>query len=111
MQDKLLYIPVIPPLERGMNANPTGFRNPTERNLPYEDIEAQTADGIMLRGWKVLQINSRSSPTIVFFHENAGNIGTRLEFIQRAYKTLGVNFIIFAYRGYSNSDGVPTEKG
>jgi hypothetical protein len=44
-------------------------------------------------------------------HENAGNIGLRLDFYERLYHSLKVNIVTFAYRGYSNSDGFPTEEG
>lgn len=44
-------------------------------------------------------------------HENAGNIGLRLDFYETIYSSLKVNIVTFAYRGYSNSQGSPTEKG
>ena len=111
VQDKLLYIPVIPPLEKGMERNPYSYRNPSERNMPYSEVEINTTDNLIIRGWKILQQNSMNCPTFVFFHENAGNIGTRLEYIEKAYKKLDANFQIVGYRGYSNSDGFPSEKG
>ena len=48
---------------------------------------------------------------VVFFHENAGNIGLRLAYFQHLYHELGVDILAFAYRGYSESTGTPTEAG
>jgi pimeloyl-ACP methyl ester carboxylesterase len=39
------------------------------------------------------------------------DIGTRLPYAAECYHRLGCNFVLVAYRGYSNSDGVPSEKG
>jgi fermentation-respiration switch protein FrsA (DUF1100 family) len=47
---------------------------------------------------------------MLFFHGNAGNISHRLETI-KIYNKLGLNFLIFDYRGYGISTGKPTEKG
>jgi len=44
-------------------------------------------------------------------HENAGNIGMRLDYYHRIYMNLNVNIVTFAYRGYSESQGSPSEKG
>jgi fermentation-respiration switch protein FrsA (DUF1100 family) len=44
-------------------------------------------------------------------HENAGNIGLRLDFFELMYTQLEVNIVSFAYRGYSSSEGSPTEEG
>ena len=44
-------------------------------------------------------------------HENAGNIGLRLDYYHMLYSQLNVNIVTFAYRGYSNSEGAPTEDG
>ena len=65
----------------------------------------------MLKGWLCLNKNSKSVPTIVFFHENAGNIGTRLPFIKTYMERIQCNFLIVAYRGFSDSEGVPSEEG
>jgi pimeloyl-ACP methyl ester carboxylesterase len=53
-----------------------------------------------------------SRNTVVFFHENAGNLGLRLDYFSFLYHDMGVNVIAFAYRGYSDSvllAGFPTE--
>ena len=50
--------------------------------------------------------------TVVFFHENAGNLGLRLDYFSFLYHDLGLNVISFAYRGYSDSllqTGFPNE--
>lgn len=39
------------------------------------------------------------------------DLGLRLDYFHKAYHQLGVNIVAFAYRGYSDSDGVPTEAG
>lgn len=46
---------------------------------------------------------------MVFFHENAGNIGLRLDYFNLAYKRLNCDIFVIAYRGYSESDGYPDE--
>ena len=46
---------------------------------------------------------------MVFFHENAGNIGLRLDYFELAYKRLNCDIFVIAYRGYSDSDGHPDE--
>ena len=46
---------------------------------------------------------------MVFFHENAGNIGLRLDYFELAYKRLNCDIFVMAYRGYSDSDGNPDE--
>lgn len=44
-------------------------------------------------------------------HENAGNLGMNLDYFETLVKKVGVNVLCVSYRGYSKSEGVPTEKG
>ena len=45
-------------------------------------------------------------------HENAGNLGYRIDFYKYLIDNLNVNILSMAYRGYSYSDAVsPTEEG
>ena len=53
---------------------------------------------------------AQSGPTLLFFHGNAGNISHRLDSI-RIFHTLGLNVLIFDYRGYGRSSGKPSEQG
>ena len=49
--------------------------------------------------------NTRNKDTVIFMHENAGNIGLRLDYFELIYHNLDVNIVAVAYRGYSKSDG------
>ncbi len=55
--------------------------------------------------------SSLDRDTVVFFHENAGNIGLRLDYFDLLYKKVGVNVLAVGYRGYGRSEGEPTEAG
>lgn len=76
----------------------------------YKDVNLTASDGIVIRGWFMYQ-GTVSKPTLVFMHENAGNLGERLGYFKYLIKVLDVNVLGMAYRGYSESDGSPTEAG
>ncbi|CAD8059663.1 unnamed protein product [Paramecium sonneborni] len=105
---KLLYLPSID--GQFAHNNYYQYRSPQERNLPFENIEIHH-DGIELKGWFIKQQNYQKVPTVVFFHENAGNIGWRLEYAQQYYDHVKCNFVIVAYRGYTYSTGTPHQEG
>lgn len=75
-QEKLVFYPGVPRGFETPERNPKGLRHPEERGLPYEEIWVKTVDGIMLHCWlikqKFAQV-SKSAPTILFFHGNAGS--------------------------------------
>ena len=48
---------------------------------------------------------------MIYFHENAGNIGQRLPNIDIIVKKCSANVLILAYRGYGDSEGTPSEDG
>lgn len=82
--------------------------DPQDIGLTFEDLFLETEDGLNLHGWYVPAEDSRA--TILFFHGNAGNISHRLESI-RIFHKLGLNVLIFDYRGYGKSEGKPSEAG
>lgn len=79
--------------------------------MSYEDVIITTADGLKLAGWFIKQKNAVTHETIIYFHENAGNIGNRLYAIEALYFELEVNVLIVGYRGYGHSEGAPSEAG
>ncbi len=54
---------------------------------------------------------TESSNTVIFFHENAGNIGHRLYYLYHYYMNVECNILLVAYRGFSDSEGTTTEEG
>lgn len=81
---------------------------PAGRDYDYEDVFLYTEDQIRLHGWYVPAPEDRG--TLLFFHGNAGNISGRIESIS-IFHDLGLNVMIFDYRGYGKSDGRPSEIG
>jgi fermentation-respiration switch protein FrsA (DUF1100 family) len=100
MQPQLLYYPDMP--SRTIEATPDSVA------LKHETVLFTTADGVRLHGWFIPARQSRA--TLLFCHGNAGNISHRLDSI-RLFHDLGLNVLIFDYRGYGQSDGSPSENG
>ena len=76
--------------------------------LEYRDVSITTADGETLHGWWVPHDHARG--TILFSHGNAGNISHRIETL-RQFHELGLNVLMYDYRGYGQSTGKPSEAG
>lgn len=100
MQSRLLYLPDMP--SRAIEATPDAI------GLGHETVRFTAADGVRLHGWFVPVWQARA--TLLFCHGNAGNISHRLDSI-RLFHDLGLNVLIFDYRGYGQSGGRPSEKG
>ena len=83
------------------------------RSLAYEDVHLVSEDGTKLHGWLMTSgsKNYKDKDTIVFLHENAGNIGLRLDYFEHVCNNIGCNILSVAYRGYSKSEGMPSEEG
>ena len=82
--------------------------DPSSIGLSFEAISFETTDRVKLSGWFVPSESSRG--VILFCHGNAGNISHRLDSIQIFYR-LGLDILIFDYRGYGQSEGKPNESG
>ena len=113
-QEALLYQPRIFPQHLTPKDNPPGMRTPCEHQVPWEDVRLTASDGVKLHAW-FLRPESlserRSRATLLFFHENAGNMGLRMENLRMMYQALNCNIIILSYRGYGESEGLPAEEG
>ncbi len=78
--------------------------------LRPERVTTLTSDGVRLVGWRMA--GDSSAPWILVFHGNAGNIGDggRPEHYA-CLRALGLNVLTFDYRGYGESESVPSEAG
>ena len=84
-------------------------QTPHDVALSFDDVFFTTRDGVRLNGWFVPHRDT--SPTLLWFHGNAGNISHRLENIKLLHDKVKVNIFIFDYRGYGRSAGTVSEKG
>ena len=86
--------------------------SPADIGLEYEELTIQTIDNEKINAWYIPTDKSTTEPTktVLFFHGNAGNISHRLETI-KIYNNLGLDFLIFDYRGFGISTGKPSEQG
>lgn len=82
--------------------------SPKDIRLDYEDLSLTSKDGTKINAWFIPCENPRA--TVLFCHGNAGNLSHRLDTI-RIFHDLGVNFLIFDYRGYGRSEGSVSENG
>jgi fermentation-respiration switch protein FrsA (DUF1100 family) len=75
----------------------------------FEDVWTTTSDGVKLHGWHMSSDWNYPRDTILFLHENYGNLGMRLDFFELIVKKVQCNVICFSYRGFSKSEGFPSE--
>lgn len=96
-QSRLLYFPM---KEIG--------GTPEDAGLAYETVKFKTGDGVNLSGWYVPADSALL--TVLFCHGNGGNISTLLATIKQLHR-IGLNILVFDYRGYGDSEGNPDEEG
>ena len=99
-QSRMLYYPDMP--SRVLQGSPADI------GLAYDTVWLMAGDGTRLHAWFVPATTARG--TLLFNHGNAGNIGDRLDSIS-LFHSLGLNVLIYDYRGFGESEGKPSEQG
>lgn len=99
-QARLIFLPNV--------AGRALMATPERLGLDYRDVEIATQDGQSLHAWWLPHPRPRA--TLLFNHGNAGNISHRLDSL-RIFHELGLNVLIYDYRGYGQSSGKPDEAG
>ena len=80
-QETMLYVTDQP--IKHIEKNPPNYLSPAARGLTYEEIWIKTEDNLRLQGWFMFQPEETDRrETFVFFHENAGNLGLRLDWFE-----------------------------
>ena len=100
-QRKLLYHPSV---SSNFSQETTGLG----LEHKFEKIKIEVNKDIYLNGW--LHIKDIKKKTILFLHGNAGNLDNRI-YKLNFLGNLDINFLIISWRGYSLSNGKPTEYG
>jgi hypothetical protein len=82
-------------------------------SLGLEDVEEvafDATDGLRLSGWLFTVAAADQAPTVIVFNGNAGNRAYRVP-LARALRRMGLQVLLFDYRGYGGNPGSPTEQG
>ena len=106
--DRFLYHPDQPATAR------VYVPSPSICGLTFENVYIKSKDSVRLHVFFVKQTTdalTSTSPTVLYLHGNAGNIGHRLMNVKGLVQLLGCNVCLLEYRGYGHSDGTPTEEG
>ena len=75
-----------------------------------EEVTFDTADGLRLSGWLFTVDDADRANTVIVFHGNAGNRAHRIP-LAIALRRIGLQVLLFDYRGYGGNPGSPTEQG
>ncbi|CAE8676559.1 unnamed protein product [Polarella glacialis] len=113
-QESMLYVPCVMAGMQKPSDNPEGMRSPEDKGLKFEDVYLQTGDGLRIHGWFMPvgdEAATKSAPTLLFCHANAGNIGLRVPNFAEILIKLRVNVFALDYRGFGESEGTPSEEG
>ena len=81
--------------------------------LNHRSVRFVTPDSVNLSAWIIPAMNAGpDAPWVLISHGNYGNIGYggRPQFYAW-FRDLGVNLFAYDYRGFGDSDGVPSETG
>jgi len=97
LQAKLVFVPTVGEPQR----------TPVEMGIDYENLRLKSGTET-IQAWYVPARENRG--TVLFCHGNAGNLEHRLSTI-RIWHDLGLNIMLFDYRGFGSSSGSPTEQG
>ncbi len=98
LEKRLIYFPM-----RAHDVTPAGL------GLAHEELTLRTEDGVRLHGWFLPVKGSRL--TVLVSHGNAGNVSHRLDRALLMQSRLGVDTLLFDYRGFGSSEGSPDEEG
>lgn len=97
-----LFCPTHDPI---LTWNPEDYGLPRDRT---EEVWIESADGQMLHGWYSRAKNPIASG--VYCHGNTGNLTTFASAMPRLVES-GINILLFDYRGFGKSTGLPSVHG
>ncbi len=83
-------------------------QTPADYGLEFERLALRADDGVALEAWAIP--NSKSDVWLVYFHGNGETMAAYLPVTTKLH-ALGLNVLMLEYRGYGNSEGVPSEDG
>ena len=101
-ESRMLYVP---------GGSRTLLPPPPELHLDVRKATVTAGDGVRLASW-IMPSGDGSGYWLLICHGNAGNISEAGRPLHYAgLRDLGLSLFAFDYRGYGESEGVPSEKG
>jgi len=97
----LLERPLVFPAPHHGDWNPTRFA--------YEEAQFTAADGTRLHGWFLEHPQARE--VVLYAHGNGENVAHVAPWMDIVRRDLEVSILVFDYRGYGKSEGIPDEAG
>ncbi|MCM8532791.1 MAG: alpha/beta hydrolase [Lentisphaeraceae bacterium] len=88
----------------------TSYDHPRDYDINYENIFIRTSDNVALHAWWLSPIEQDAKGTIIHFHSSEKNISYHLN-DSRRFVEQGYNVLLFDYRGFGHSDGIPNKWG
>ncbi len=79
------------------------------QGLQFQDVWFAAEDGTRLNAWYCPSDQPRA--TVLIAHGNGGNITSRAAWLKHLQMDMKVSVLLFDYRGYGRSEGVPTVEG
>ncbi len=104
-RDRLIFLPSLHPLpEDGLLM----IRGDAEVRL----VRVPRPDGRLLAAYDAVPAGAAGAelPTVIFFHGNAGNIGSRAPLLEDFVVGTGARTLLFDYSGYGGNEGSPSEE-
>lgn len=101
-ESRMLYVP---------GAGRTLLDPPPELGLDVRKVSLTTSDSVRLVSW-AMPTEGGTGYWLLICHGNAGNISDAgRPYHYAGLRALGLSLFAFDYRGYGESEGVPTEQG
>ena len=83
---------------------------PKSQGLPFEEVFIGVEPGVKVHAWFIKAGTEPGFGTVLFSHGNAGNIADRIDRVL-SLRPLGMDFLLYDYRGYGRSTGDLGEEG
>ncbi|MCM8537516.1 MAG: alpha/beta hydrolase [Lentisphaeraceae bacterium] len=88
----------------------TSYSHPRDFEINYENLFIRTSDNVALHAWWLTPKEGEAKATIIHFHSSEKNISYHLKDSHR-FVEQGYNVLLFDYRGFGHSDGIPNKWG
>jgi uncharacterized protein len=88
----------------------TTYFHPRDYDMNFETVFLHASDGVAVHAWWLKTKVEEPIATVLHFHASDKNISYHLDYSRRLVDK-GFNVLVFDYRGFGHSDGIPNKWG